>query len=201
MATTRICTIPDCGKKHFGRGWCNAHYSRWRDHGDPLGGGRPLSSRGEPLQWMQEHLDYDESGCLIWPFARHQNGYGALTEGGEKFLAHRWACEQVNGPPPSPRHEAAHACGRGKQGCVNPRHLRWATKVENEADKAAHGSVKGSRNPRAQLTEDQVLEIFGRPRPRTRYEAEAVAAVYGVAWNVVRDIFNGRNWAWLTGAK
>jgi len=36
MATIRICAIPECGKKHFGRGWCLMHYHRWYKHGDPL---------------------------------------------------------------------------------------------------------------------------------------------------------------------
>lgn len=32
------CTVPDCVKPQVARGWCNAHYLRWRNHGDPLGG-------------------------------------------------------------------------------------------------------------------------------------------------------------------
>lgn len=30
-----ICSIPNCKRPHFGRGWCNTHYCRWRKHGDP----------------------------------------------------------------------------------------------------------------------------------------------------------------------
>ena len=32
------CTIDGCDGKPIGRGWCNKHYLRWRNHGDPLGG-------------------------------------------------------------------------------------------------------------------------------------------------------------------
>lgn len=39
MATSRICSIDGCGKAAHCRGWCPAHYQRWRSHGDPLGGG------------------------------------------------------------------------------------------------------------------------------------------------------------------
>ena len=31
------CTIEGCGKARKARGWCAAHWWRWRHHGDPLG--------------------------------------------------------------------------------------------------------------------------------------------------------------------
>lgn len=34
----RTCTIDGCDGKPVGRGWCSAHWQRWRKHGDPLGG-------------------------------------------------------------------------------------------------------------------------------------------------------------------
>lgn len=37
------CSIADCGNKVVARGWCNRHYLRWRNHGDPLGGGKSPS--------------------------------------------------------------------------------------------------------------------------------------------------------------
>jgi len=37
MATSRICSIPDCHKTAKTRGWCSAHAERFRLHGDPLG--------------------------------------------------------------------------------------------------------------------------------------------------------------------
>jgi hypothetical protein len=30
------CTIPGCSKPHSARGWCNAHYYRWKCSGDPV---------------------------------------------------------------------------------------------------------------------------------------------------------------------
>ncbi|GAA1283602.1 hypothetical protein GCM10009579_51270 [Streptomyces javensis] len=31
--TERTCAVEDCGRKHEARGWCNAHYKRWRKTG------------------------------------------------------------------------------------------------------------------------------------------------------------------------
>jgi hypothetical protein len=32
----RECEIEGCDRKHYGRGWCQMHHSRWAEHGDPL---------------------------------------------------------------------------------------------------------------------------------------------------------------------
>ena len=39
----RTCSIEGCGRSVRARGWCNAHYIRYRRHGDPLAGGAQLS--------------------------------------------------------------------------------------------------------------------------------------------------------------
>ena len=33
--TERTCSIEDCGATHYGRGFCQKHYHRWRRHADP----------------------------------------------------------------------------------------------------------------------------------------------------------------------
>ena len=35
----QICSVEDCGKPSFQRGWCSAHWHRWQRYGDPLAGG------------------------------------------------------------------------------------------------------------------------------------------------------------------
>lgn len=37
MAAVNICSVNECGKRSICRGWCSAHYNRWRSYGDPLG--------------------------------------------------------------------------------------------------------------------------------------------------------------------
>ena len=36
MATSRLCSIPDCGKPVWARGWCGMHYQRWKASGGLL---------------------------------------------------------------------------------------------------------------------------------------------------------------------
>lgn len=46
----RLCTIPDCEKREFARGWCTTHWRRWSRHGDPLAYvGTPMSDH--PGYW------------------------------------------------------------------------------------------------------------------------------------------------------
>lgn len=48
----------------------------------------------------------------------------------------RTMLERSAGPAPSPDHEAGHTCPAGENmKCVNPRHLRWMTRLENEQSK------------------------------------------------------------------
>ena len=35
MPRGAFCTIADCSRRHYARGWCVTHYSRWLAHGDP----------------------------------------------------------------------------------------------------------------------------------------------------------------------
>jgi hypothetical protein len=38
VVETRPCVIEGCEAKRVARGWCASHYTRWKRHGDPLGG-------------------------------------------------------------------------------------------------------------------------------------------------------------------
>ena len=52
------CSIDGCGKPRYQLGWCRAHYSRNRRHGDPLGGGPPR----EPGRRCVNHPDRPHKG-------------------------------------------------------------------------------------------------------------------------------------------
>jgi hypothetical protein len=78
----------------------------------------------------------------------------------------RLLCELTYGPPPSPEYDAAHHCDNRR--CLNKKHLHWASKQENIAERDQRGRTyqpKGKLHPAAKLTEQQVLEIRASDMP------------------------------------
>lgn len=188
MTDIRACSVNGCGAPLLARGWCKRHYDRWRRHGDPHICLKPMVARGAPMQWLIENAEHNGDDCLIWPFARHPDGRAHMRAGKPS----RIMCELAHGQPPTDKHEAAHSCGKGYDACVNPQHLRWATPVENTADKVEHGTLlNGSRLPQAKLTENQVREI--RALKGKLFQRE-IAAMFGVQITCINKILNGKSW-------
>lgn len=192
MADAKVCKIEGCGNAQRARGWCGAHYMRWRRHSNPLAGG---TSGGAPLSFLAEAIAAETDKCIAWPFARDLSGYGMIHIDGKKRYASRVICAKVHGEPPSAEHEAAHSCGKGRMGCINWRHLSWKTRVENEADKLAHGTrVRGEKCNAAKLTEADVREIR---RLRGSMTQDALAERFCVLRTNISRIQNRSRWAWL----
>lgn len=192
----KACVIADCNGDAHGpgtaKGYCRAHYKRFRRHGDPLAGGTAMGAR---QRWIKDHVEHKGDDCLIWPFSRTESGYGQFKVAGQSTIASRVMCEAAHGAPPTLDHQAAHSCGHGSSGCMNPRHLRWATRLENEADKIVHGTLsRGEKQGQAKLTEGDVRTI--RRLAGTCFQRD-LAKRFGVARSQVGRIINGERWAWL----
>lgn len=188
------CSVDGCDNPADTKQLCVSHYHRLLRYGDPLAGG---TYHGEPWQWIEDHIDWDGDDCLIWPFTRNAKGYGYVTlrDTRKSISAARFVCEQAHGSAPSPDHEAAHNCGNGHLGCVNPKHLRWDTRAGNMADKVIHGTApRGENCGSAKLTEEQVREIRRLMGivPQTK-----LAERYGVTNSAISAIHVGRTWFWL----
>lgn len=154
---SKTCSIEGCRRKHAARGWCSNHYARWKEHGDPLKG---RVSPGSLPGWLQENVNFGGNECLIWPFARNADGYGVLSFNGRRTIASRAMCELVHGEPEDTSMQAAHSCGNGHLGCVNPSHLRWATPIQNVADMKVHGTkLTGEKHGRSRLSDEDVRQI------------------------------------------
>lgn len=130
--------------------------------------------------------------CVFFPGRRQPNGYGRVSVDGRYERAHVYACRTAHGPRPAGKTDAAHSCGTAM--CINPRHLSWATRAENEADKVRHGtSNRGERSGASVLTWPQVHAI------RSRYidgnvTQQQLATEHGVHIMTINDIIHHRTW-------
>jgi hypothetical protein len=148
-----------------------------------------MCKKGEPRKWIKEHANFQGDGCLIWPFARHPDGR-AQGSGGTR--PPRLMCEAAHGLAPSPFHEAAHSCGKGHEACMNPKHLRWATPLENASDKFIHGTViVGEKHYGAKLTEDKIRQIRALSGKIGQKE---IAEMFGVKIVCVNKVINRKTW-------
>lgn len=147
---------------------------------------------GKTIQWIRDHVAYaHDDWCLIWPFSTIR-GYGNFVYLQKRYYAHRFMCELVHGAPPSPKHQAAHSCGSGHIGCVNPRHLSWKTQSENQLDCRDHGTqTKHNGGNRGRLTMEIADEIRSLKGIKTQWE---IAGEYKVSESTVSDIWLGRTW-------
>lgn len=192
MTDFRQCSVDGCGKVAIARGWCKTHYYRWNRNGDPLAGRVPP---GALIEWLENNVGYSGDDCLIWPFARNIWGYGVLSIDGKRTTASRAMCYLAHGVPPSESMEAAHFCGRGGDGCVNPKHLRWATSIENQTDRIGHGtSNRGARNGFSKLSNEEIIAIRDMAGKEPQKE---IAKKFGISACHVSKILNGGTWAWL----
>jgi hypothetical protein len=180
------CSVDGCSSQVRAGGMCQRHYDKHRRHGDPL------FERELRSDWLIAHSNHRGDECLIWPFARGADGYAIASFEGVNSSAHRAMCKIAHGPPPTAKHEAAHSCGKGHLGCVNPGHLSWKTSAENKADMIAHGTaLMGERHGMARLTEADVRAIWDA---KGSVSQAALARLYGVTPTTINNIYRRVIW-------
>ena len=161
-----------------------------RGEGFDASGRRKKAKDGAPRAFLEAALANHNDSCILWPFGRFKSGYGSVGKNGR---AHRIMCEMAHGKAPDGA-DAAHSCGNRL--CVNPRHLRWATRGENMADAIAHGTTtRGERHAASKLTEPGVRGVFESLAAGETHQA--IADRLGVSRNAITDIAKGKNWSWL----
>ena len=199
--TFKPCSVDGCngnaGHSARGRnGYCSRHYQRMKKHGSPLAG---RTAEGEPARFLAEVvMTYDGDRCLEWPFNRNSAGYGMIRREGVGVLVSRLVCEAVNGPAPTPRHDAAHTCGKGHMACCAKSHLLWKSRAENMADMLLHGTNRpGEQNPCSKLSEADVKQILAE---KGKMSLPQTAARFGVSRSNIWMIQSGKTWRHLAVA-
>lgn len=130
MRTIRLCKLPECSEKHFGKGYCNTHYQRNLRHGDP----NKVKFQRSPLSSTDEENFASKVAfsmlCWNWKASTDNGGYGLLRlKDTQKLIgAHRYSYELYKGNIPKGM-LVDHLCHNTS--CVNPKHLRLANQKQN----------------------------------------------------------------------
>ena len=187
MANKPICLIPNCGKVSRTRGYCEGHYWRLRKHGDPLAG---LTARGASMAALKTLFLIETDECILWD-GPTVKGYPVVSRGKKLERAHRVVCEWNDGPCPPEKVDCAHSCHTPL--CLNKRHLRWATRLENAQDRtAAERQTRGSAVKLSKLKEADIPII--RQLAAAGVTAVAIAEKFGVTDVAISCILTGKTW-------
>lgn len=185
MNINAICTIEDCSRSHYARGWCHKHYMRWRKHGSPLITKYIL---GNPEQRFLSYVD--KSGdCWLWTGAKDSSGYGHFKFNNRNTRCTHYALFLSLGRWPT--QEVLHSCDNAA--CVKPQHLREGTHAENMKEAVSRGRYRrGSERKDTKLVEADIPKI--RQMIADRQPRSQVAEHFGVSPSTIRQILIGTSW-------
>lgn len=184
----KVCGVDGCLKPVKARGFCGAHYMSLHRKNS---GEFKTRKRGAVLDYINSVIrEGGTDECVQWPFATVK-GYGRVSIDGRLMIASRVVCEMAHGAPPSGKHQAAHTCGKGHIGCINPRHIRWASPSQNQMDRHDHGTaLAGEHALGSKLSDADVLEI----RAYDGGNLKSFAARFPVSYQQVCAIRSGKYW-------
>ena len=131
-----------------------------------------------------------KGGCWEWT-AYKSRGYGQIRLQGKTWRVHILSYRLFN----TDYKEGLcirHKCDNPS--CVNPRHLELGTTQQNTQDRVKRGRcAMGSRNGKAKLTAEDVIEIRRRyANGLTNYTQ--LGKLYNVGDNCIRKIIKGITW-------
>jgi len=182
------CKVANCHRSALSLGLCGKHYRALLYHGDPL------YCRQTVADFIKSLLGHAGDACVDWPFSKNDGGYPVIRRGKKTIFAHREACRLAHGDPPPDKPQAAHNCGRRL--CVNPNHLRWASYIENAADKLIHGTHnRGERAGRATLTDEAARTV--KRRLRQGESNRNIARDLKVHPRTIYEIKRGQTWKYV----
>jgi hypothetical protein len=142
-----------------------------------------------------------DTPCLVWTGARTSQGYGNIAVERVNYLAHRLAHELVVGPIPEGL-QVQHLCNNRL--CIRIEHLVLGDALQNNLYKLECGrqgdtSNPGSRNGRASINEEMVVEILRQINKGFPYVE--IAREFGVDRSLISRIARGISWTHVSGIR
>ena len=134
-------------------------------------------------------------GRIMKPQRFNKNGYlgVALRHGGKSVQMYisRLVLIAFFGDPPSDKHHAAHNNGNHLDNRLE--NLRWATPLENTADKYSHGTILyGENHQNSKLTEAAVRKIRDLRASGMFYKD--IGALFGITKAYACLVVQGKRW-------
>lgn len=127
--------------------------------------------------------------CWEWTGSKDRDGYGVLTIGRKQFRANRVSFSEFKGSPDGML--VCHRCDN--RSCINPDHLFLGSALENTQDminKGRKNIVRGDRHPLTKILPAERTRI--RTMRQDGASLKAIAAQYGVSFQLISDICNRR---------
>lgn len=138
---------------------------------------------GRGLDFIDQSLETETDDCVIWPFSL-VSGRACVYIGRRVVKASHIVLERSGRARPSPSHQALHNPECNNPACVNKRHLRWGTALDNQLDRFKSGTITS-----AKLTEEDVKSI--RSSTDT---ARVLAERYSVTIGTIHDVRQRVTW-------
>ena len=146
---------------------------------------------------LQTLIKIETDDCTLWPHSITTSGYPQMTHPSGERYAHRAALIETVGIPADGM-QAAHSCGN--RTCVNPRHLRWATSTENEADKIAHGRRHRGETHWSTAIKNSDVAVMKQMKA-DGYTYRQIGERFGMHRASASRIIRGKSWAWASSAE
>ncbi len=187
------CLVDGCESARYCRGYCTAHYQRFRKYGDPLKCQSPLLEGPEHRFWLKVDKTPGQGlkgDCWEWQAGRDNWNYGQFYHK-RNAHAHRFAWWFHTGE--WPQLDVLDRCDNPP--CCNPAHLFLGTPAANMADKTAKGrATRGEQVNTAKLTENQVREM----RALVGVTYAEMGRIYGINEVSARRAYLGLSWRSVT---